>query len=456
MVGGGGESHYPPTHIRPSPPPPPLADPVTGRALPPPRRIRARLPDQPCIIPGSIVGTLPTARQGTTSLSISPDGALIAVACIADQSYPVRVFEVYRGREVAHLEGHGNLVYQVTWSPKPVEGQYLLTASGDGTAALWHLPRSGPRWHRLRGPARMVSRLSHVPPAYVYCARFHPSDPSVVITGSYDHSLRLWDTRVAEANNTGVRAGAGAGAGAGTGATGLAVLEAACLGFIGGDPSSSGLARGGGELALSSTFRSGDGAGGGGRAHPHAGHVNCVEFDNLGDPAGVARRMITADSLGTILVWELSAKGKPGSVASYSLLRELRPSAFKNIPIVSLRVRPGFAHLLVLGQANVLRLFDLNTYSAIRAYPNARCSASRLEAVFSPDGRFIAAGSEDGQLCLWDADTGSVIPARAVADDGQRVAIGYPALLLAVGWSPSSHMIAVGAFGLEYPVMLCT
>jgi hypothetical protein len=68
----------------------------------------------------------------------------------------------------------------------------------------------------------------------------------------------------------------------------------------------------------------------------------------------------------------------------------------------------------------------------------------------------VAAGSEDGQLCLWEADSGVVLPARAFTAGGQRVVIGYPSLLLAVAWSPTAHVLATGAFGMEYPVMLCT
>jgi WD40 repeat protein len=436
----------PPPH-RPliSPPPPPPADPVTGRALPPPRRLRPRLPHEASRTPGSIIGTLPTARQGATSVAVSPDGSLVAVACIADQGFPVRVFEVWRGREVACLEGHGNIVYQVTWHPR--DGQWLLTASGDGSAIVWHLPRASAASVRLRAPARAFSRLSHAPPAYVYTARFHPTDANVVVTGSYDKGLRVWDARMREAAVMGASAGA---------------LEASFLGFVGCEDSAGAAASkrapsaaSGAAGALASTFRPGGTGAGGGRVDAHGGYVNCIEFDDGADAAGVARRMLTADSLGVVCVWDISA-AKPNAPATYTLLRELRPSAFKGVPIVSMQVRPGHAQLLLFGQSDLLRLFDLNTFAALRAYPNARCTSSRLDAAFSPDGKFIAAGSEDGQLCLWEADTGASIPARAVTGDGQRIVLGYPALLLALAWSPTHHMLAIGAFGLEYPVMLCT
>jgi WD40 repeat protein len=385
--------------------------------------------------PSSIVGSLPSARQGTTALAFSPDGGLIAAACIGDNgAYPIRVFELGRGREIARLEGHGGLIYSLDWAPS---GSALLSASGDGSACVWSLPRRSPTSIRLRGWPSLYSRLSHSPPAYVYAARFHPIDPNIVVTGSFDHSLRLWDSRLGEAAS--VPPALSPTAAAGTAST---TLEGGWLGYIGGA-----MPVAGGSLMRQSTAFVGEGAG------VHGGYVNCVEFDT--PCSGLARRMLTADSTGAIFIWEMTA-GHPSSPASYVLLKEMRPAALRGVPITSLRVRPGRPQVLVFGAANVLRLFDLVTFTAVRAYPNARCTTSRLEAAFSPDGSLIAAGSEDGELCVWEADSGSVVPARATTASGTPLLIGYSSLLLAVAWSPKAHVLALGAFGLEYPIMLCS
>jgi hypothetical protein len=76
-------------------------------------------------------------------MAFSPDGLLIAVAALLGPERGggaiIRVFELARsGRELAALEGHGGIVYSLDWSP---DGLYLLSASADGSAAVWAIPR---------------------------------------------------------------------------------------------------------------------------------------------------------------------------------------------------------------------------------------------------------------------------------------------------------------------------
>jgi WD40 repeat protein len=110
--------------------------------------------------------------------------------------------------------------------------------------------------------------------------------------------------------------------------------------------------------------------------------------------------------------------------------------------------------MLVLCHNSALRLFDLNTFSSLRPLPNAHCGMSRLDTCFSPDGRYVMAGSDDGVLGLWDADSGAPIPARARAATGQTAVVGYPGPLHGVAWHPSQHLVAVAAFGAALPIMV--
>jgi hypothetical protein len=140
--------------------------------------------------------------------------------------------------------------------------------------------------------------------------------------------------------------------------------------------------------------------------------------------------------------------------AGYTLLRELRPSVLRGVPVVAARFRPGANQLLVLGHGNVLRTLDLTTYGALRGFANAACAGSRVDACFSPDGRYVAAGSEAGVLSMWEADSGTAVPARARVEGGRRAVIGYPAPLYGVAWNPLRHLLAVCSFGSALPVML--
>lgn len=235
----------------------------------------------------------------------------------------------------------------------------------------------------------------------------------------------------------------------------------------------------------------------------HAGYVNVVAFEepsynssNLakrgasgsGLPSGTVR-LATADSTGAIYVWQ--ASGGPLAEdprSGYQLLRELRPAVMRGLPIVSLKFRPALLtasgaaptnQLLVLAQGQgvglagsasmggpginsgssnssvgVLRTFDLSTYGAMRGFQNVQCGASRIEAVFSPDGRYIACGSEAGLLHLWDAESGAILPAKARVEGGRKAVIGYPQVMYGVAWSPNRHLVATSSFGTAAPVML--
>ena len=122
------------------------------------------------------------------------------------------------------------------------------------------------------------------------------------------------------------------------------------------------------------------------------------------------------------------------------------------------RARPaaatgGALQILALGQANLLLLINGITFTSIRSFPNARCTTSRLEAAFSPCGRFIASGSEDGALCLWDVETGAPVAARAA---GSGTTFGYPSILHGLSWSPTDHALAIAGFGGGYNVIVAS
>jgi len=498
-----------------------------------------RAPGEPCSPPNAFLSSVPTGTAGAMAVAFSPDGALLAVACADDLTYPVRVYDVElpaRPRLLATLPGHGALVYSLDWAP---DSQWLATASADGTACVSFVPHTRayyaapasaeeaaaalapPPPQLLAGvPLRPYSVAVHAPASYVYAARFHPLAPHLLVTGAYDRGLRLWDTRIAPAAGPGgalAPAGWLLGALAGGGSGGGPCAEATLLGFIGADPND----------RLAAAAAAGDGGGDGvapfasGRgdaaalppprqAQAHGGYVNVVEFERAPPPAAAGpailaalasagagagssstaaatssgRRMVSCDSQGVVMLWlatpppPLPAEragaaaaaewvgpdGEPALPRCFVLLRVLRPAVLRGLPIVAAAFRPGATatasaggpnQLLLLGHSNVLRLYDLASGGALRAFPGAACAASRLDAVFSPDGRLLAAGSEAGALALWDAETGAALPAQARVEGSRRAAIAFPgAVLYGVAWSPSRQLLAMCSFGSPLPAML--
>lgn len=457
-------------------------------------------PAPPAAPPSRVCGALPTAGEGATVVSFSPDGAFLAVACVGGGGEgggcAIRVFEVGEGGEGAEacepLRGHDGLVYGLDWTP---DGAWLLSASADGTARVWALPRAA---HRAGAPlgARpaLHAVLAHVPRSYVYAARFHPALPSLVVTGAKDGALRLWDARLADW-------GGGEGE--------ERVVEGRLMGFIGGRPqwdaSAAALAAAaaaaapppaGGEgssqrgaRARSRSRGRGPPAGGDDGARAPAGgptaaaayHINAVEWDAAAHADGSPRLLISGDSAGALRFYDARApveRGAPARAEAYELVRELRPAAPRggepSGAVVSLRVRPGprggggggggSPQLLVLAQPGHLWLLDALTFRELRRYEGVSCASRKVEACFSPDGALVAAGGEDGALRVWHADTRAPLPARAAIttrdragrakEEGGSAPIAFPAQMLSVAWSPLTHAVAVAGCGPAYAVLV--
>jgi guanine nucleotide-binding protein G(I)/G(S)/G(T) subunit beta-1 len=81
---------------------------------------------------------------------------------------------------LVELVGHDGYLSDCTF----LERRYMLTCSGDATAALWDLERGG---------VRSVSFVDHA--ADVMSIAPHPGDPNCFATGSCDGTVRVWDIR---------------------------------------------------------------------------------------------------------------------------------------------------------------------------------------------------------------------------------------------------------------------
>lgn len=83
--------------------------------------------------------------------------------------------------------------HATSWSPH--SPSQLLSASDDTSLAL----------HDLTSPTPVVTFMGHTD--YVRTAAFLPSSPHLILSGSYDATVKLWDTRTGEAEITMSHAG---------------------------------------------------------------------------------------------------------------------------------------------------------------------------------------------------------------------------------------------------------
>ena len=118
--------------------------------------------------------------EGTIyALALSPDNRWLAVGGWMP-SNEIRLYDFASGELVALLAGHTNVVHALAFS---ADNAWLVSGQGGSThqtAIIWNLATRQPD-HILRGHTDRIYAVSFTP------------DNQRVVTGSYDHSLKLWD-----------------------------------------------------------------------------------------------------------------------------------------------------------------------------------------------------------------------------------------------------------------------
>ncbi|MCC7373289.1 MAG: protein kinase [Verrucomicrobiales bacterium] len=117
--------------------------------------------------------------RGVHDIAFSPDGQWVVTASLDGTA---RVWEVAGGRPVSAPMQHKGAVMGARFSP---DGRWVVTASRDGTARVWEAGTGSP----LGEPLRHQSQVSS--------AEFSP-DGRWVVTASWDSTARVWDAASAQ------------------------------------------------------------------------------------------------------------------------------------------------------------------------------------------------------------------------------------------------------------------
>ena len=137
-------------------------------------------------------------------------------------------------------------------------------------------------------------------------------------------------------------------------------------------------------------------------------------------------------------LWDSRSAGAAGCVSDVSGVHAAT--------VTSVRFAPGGggagdALVLTCSRDNTLCLVDMRARRATLTlrHESYRTACNWSRAALSPDGRFVAAGSADGAVYVWDATTGGSVArlAREGARDGAS-----PAAIAGVSWSPGTSSVA--------------
>ncbi|XP_041125938.1 autophagy-related protein 16-1-like isoform X1 [Polyodon spathula] len=105
--------------------------------------------------------------------------------------------------------------------------------------------------------------------------------------------------------------------------------------------------------------------------------------------------------------------------------------------VTSLDLNPDKTELLTCSRDDLLKIIDLRTNTVRQTFSvqGFKCGSDWTRVMFSPDGSYIAAGSADGTLYVWNVLTGKVENAL-----GKH----HSSSINAVAWSPSgAHVVSV-------------
>ena len=296
-----------------------------------------KLPGQVNRIPNKLHLKLHTAQKGCSVVRFSQNGRYLACACTSNNTYPLLIYEFPSGKHIATLSGHFGLIYDLAWS---ANGRELLSASADTTVRVWDVKRFS---------SNAIKVFPH--PEFVYVACYHPQNAAVVVTGSFDSMLRVWNKLSDE-------------------------YHAQLLRELSG----------------------------------HAGYVNAVVFR----PDGTQFFSGDSEGYILQWNCNLKATGKKevnveNMVNQWKVARSIDMDELKMSTINTLCLHPAGQKLLVHSRDSMIRMLDLRSYGIMRKYAGGSNFKEHIHATLSTCGSFVFCGTEEGVAHVWNTETGDCV-----------------------------------------------
>ncbi|KAI4493197.1 hypothetical protein M0802_009614 [Mischocyttarus mexicanus] len=171
----------------------------------------------------------------------------------------------------------------------------------------------------------------------------------------------------------------------------------------------------------------------------HEGFVNSLCFLKNGN-------LLTADSVGTIILWTMKKNRRMSSKNEWYLSKKIKIREIESIIINTIILHPLESRLLVQSRDNGLRMIDLAAGVVLQKYDNLKNQRIQLTACISPCGGLIFCGGEDSTLNVWNLETGKYL-ARYTIERTFRA-------ITCVDYHPYDHVLAFSSFGNPAPVRI--
>ena len=380
---------------------------------------------------GELLFTLEGHEHDVSSVTWSPDSRILASGS-RDQT--IRLWDSQRGQLLHVLEGHQGPIYSVAWS---LDGTLLASGSFDHTLRIWDVEH-GTLWQTLKIHDGPVSSVAWSP------------DSQSVASGSFDNTIRFWSretgrqTLILESHTDAILCvrfsldGYLLASKSYDNTVRLWQCETGELLAVLDEPSAimnfGGLAFHPLEAILATHGREDKGL-----------RIWQLDYNSLLEKKAISPESHELQAETPVMVGEaLSQQERPGEdtiEAQKSDVSELLPPGVKLLQtirehddIVSpLEWSPG-GRFLASGSADqTILLWDEQQGEVFKRLSGHDGSVTSL--TWSPDGQMLASGSSDGTVCLWDIQQGELRLRLEGHTDG----------VLCVAWSPGGWMLASGS-----------
>lgn len=179
----------------------------------------------------------------------------------------------------------------------------------------------------------------------------------------------------------------------------------------------------------------------------HKGYINCMSFDMDG------HLLFSGDSGGCIRVWETQSGSPNGGDDQLNMFWFLKKKLdFKELqdnPVTNLAIHPGNRRLLVqckaLTSPHPVLMIDLKLNCIMQTFSGSQNFRKPVGGCISPCGTHVFAGSQDGGVFVWNADTGkeSKIFDKPFGKMAKSVQVNC------IEYHPHDHIVAFSGIGQD-------